>query len=121
MDIETIFDRFSVLCGLDSEEAEKYRFLCRDAAAALESAALNDAVVGENQAAFCAAAAAYAAYCCSLTVGRGLKEVTGFRAGDVTLSLSSGGKKSGAGEYLIKCIESIKPFLKDSDFSFEAV
>ncbi len=119
MDDELIFARFATLCGLNSEEAEAYRFLCRDAAARLESAASSKEVVAANSEPFCAAAAAAAAYNYFLIGGGG--DVSSFKAGDVSLSLSTLKGASSAREYLDVCMENIKSFLKDEDFIFEAI
>lgn len=119
MDSFIVYMRFLALCKLSESDGEKYRFLCDDAVNLLTSKAKNDNVISSQSGSFCIAAAALAAL---NYVSLYSQEYAGsFSAGDVTIQLDGAMNEQRARAYYEECLKNIKPYLKDTDFTFEAV
>ncbi|MCQ4021528.1 MULTISPECIES: hypothetical protein [unclassified Ruminococcus] len=119
MDSFIVYLRFLTLCGLSEDEGDKYRFLCKDSIRYFKSRAKSEKVLCEQGSSFNAAAAALAALNYErLKLGDAADSL---KAGDVTISLNSKSALDSAKAYYNTMLEDVRPYLSDSDFSFEAV
>lgn len=119
MNRQQVFQEFSELAGLDGIQAEKYRSLCDNAVYELEEM-LNDKACADN--ADCGgrlSAAAAAMALCKYTLICRDANVTGFKAGELNVSLKQ--KYELAENYLKQCIKGIAPYIKDKGFVFRGV
>lgn len=120
MDSFIVYLRFLTLCGLSEDEGEKYRFLCKDSVRYFKERAKSKDMLTEHGGSFNAAAAAYAALNFAL-LRNDDDAATSLKAGDITISLDTQSCVDRARAYYNSALESVKPYLSDSDFSFEAV
>ncbi len=121
MDYELVFIRFCELTGLSGDAAERYHFLCFEAAYYFESIVTDEELLTTMPEAFCSAAAALAAYNCSLIRAANPEDdISDFKAGDLSVSFTKTQGRAEMKEYLDMCMKSIAPFLRDDNFAFEA-
>lgn len=119
MDSFIVYLRFLTLCGLSEDEGEKYRFLCKDSVRYFTQRAKSKEMLAEHGGSFNAAAAAYAAL--NFELLHNDEAATSLKAGDITIALDTQSCVDRARAYYNSALESVKPYLSDSDFSFEAV
>lgn len=109
-------ERFALMTGLGSEEAEKYSVMCEDAMAQILQRAADTG--GTAQKALCFAAAALALYRWALACAAA--EPGEFSAGDIKIT-RGGVSPSAAKEVWEQAAAAAAPYLRDEAFYFRGI
>lgn len=122
MNLQTVFECFVLLSGLDAKEAAEWLPLCEHACEGIRKRLKTEADISESSASLNTAAAATAFYqFCLIRASR--NEPVGFNAGDVRISKESQDKVTATAEkLLLNALTPIISLLRDDAFYFgEAV
>lgn len=120
MGINEVAKKFLLLSGIDESELSKYLPLIRESIAYVKSILKEEVDVKENSTLLTSACGTYAYYKWSLFYSQ--SDVSYFKAGDLTVSKSSGSKVTERAYSLWKeSLKEIARFTKSSDFYFKGV
>ena len=120
LDSDKVFDNFCMFSGLSETDAEGYSDLCLSSAEEIEAQLIDASSAAANEDALCRAAAALAFYRMSL-ISSSQDTSSSFKAGDVTVTHSSGNTIGAAESIKQEYMRPIMHLLSDSEFVFSAI
>ena len=119
MNVEDVLTRFSALTGLGYEETNEWGFLVEDACSQIGARMREPGEAPESTSLLEAAAAALAYYEYK-TIEASKRELSSFKAGDVSIELEKSGVQDAYKMY-VSSLEACSGLLKDSNFIFGRV
>ncbi len=120
MTVQSVMERFRLLSGLSTQEASQWSALAEDACAQIAARMRADVETEENTRLLEAAAAALVYY--EYRTAEGAKrEVTSFKAGDLSLEFAASSGSNDAYGIYIRALEACSKLLDSGEFIFGRV